>query len=481
MNNLTVEQSNIIDAVMSSTSDNQIIAVNAVAGSGKTSTARAIVNAYKPKNGFYTAFNRAIVADSASKFGNLLEAKTIHALAYKYIRPKKQIEDFTYDTIKENISYEEKADIRDILDDFYRSSEINVEDYVKSCTDNTVIQELVVYYANQMLEEKISPTFNYMLKCLHIMMEHKEIEIDYDIVILDECQDTTAVTLEIFKLINAQKKIMLGDSYQNIYSFMDTVNGFEELKSDIIPLKLTKSFRCNDQIANIVEEFGTKYLEEGFLFKGNTDIVPNDSIYEIAYISRTNAMLIKRMYDLLYAGRAFSLTRPVNEIFALPIALLNAANGMPVYDKKYKYLEKEYKKFQQERNKYTNFYEYIILTTQDTLIENTVKILTGFAAKRINLYQIKKDVSNMKPNKNIILTTAHAFKGLEMDNVYIEEDLNNSVNSTILLMKEMATMGNVTSTEIRGALTKEDKEDLNTYYVALSRAKSSLMHVNYIP
>lgn len=49
---LTNEQNYVIDSVLCS-DDGKVIAVNSIAGSGKTSTASAVINAYKPKNGFY--------------------------------------------------------------------------------------------------------------------------------------------------------------------------------------------------------------------------------------------------------------------------------------------------------------------------------------------------------------------------------------------------------------------------------------------
>ena len=476
---LTAEQQKVVDTVCSSTTNNQIIAVNSIAGSGKTSTGEAVIRAYQPKNGFYTTFNKAIIEDSKRRFGKLIDAKTVHALAYKYVRPTKSIEDLNYLTIKENISYEDKAIVIDALDDFFRSSSVDIYEYATTKTNNENLQELIANYASMMLEGKIPPTFNYMLKCLHIMLQNKEIEIDFDLLILDECQDTTAVTLEIFKLINANHKVMFGDKYQNIYSFMNTVNAFEEL-DDLNLLRLTKSFRCNPYIADMVDAYGKAYLEDDFVYVGNDDVIP-EKTFKMAYITRTNAMLIERMHNLLSEGQTFTLTRNVNEIFALPMALLNAANGKPVFDKKYKYLEKEYKNFDQLRRSYRNFYEYISVITEDPLLENVTKMLMNFANKRINIYELKAKVQEIKkPNPNIILTTAHAFKGLEMDSVYIEDDLNNSVNRTIQRMRDLIPIVSApTMLDTKKFLSKEQKEDLNTYYVALSRARTAITNVGY--
>ena len=428
--NLTKEQQKVVDTVCdSNTKSNQVIAVNAVAGSGKTATGEAVIRAYNPTKGFYTAFNKAIVVDSNKRFGKLIEAKTIHALAYKYVKPSGDIEELSYNTIKEDISYEDKALVINILDNFFRSSHTNIHKYILERTQDEFIQKYVIKYAEMMLEGKIPSTFNFMLKCLHIMLAHKEIQIDFDLFIFDEVQDIIPVSLEIFKLINAERKLVLGDRHQNIYSFMNTVNAFN-LLTDTIPLNLTKSFRCNEYIAGVVDEYGKKYLQPTFNFEGN-EAVKQKNVFEMAYITRTNAMLIQRMHELMLQNTTFSLTRNINEIFALPIALLNAANGREVYDKKYKYLEKEYKNYLQVRSNYNSYFDYISNVTEDSLLDNVIKMLISFSNKRINIYDLKKKVQAIKPNPNIILTTAHAFKGLEADNVYIEDDLNKVGGTTI--------------------------------------------------
>ena len=502
---LTTEQQKVINTVLSQT-DNRIVAVNSVAGSGKSSTAKALVEAYRPKNGFLFAFNKAIIEDTKKRMNGMINCSTIHSLAYRHVNPSRRPEELNYNTITENIPYDEKATVISILDDFYRSSSTDIEEYANSRCNEPELCDLIVSYANRMLEGKIPPSFNYLLKVLQFLLLEGKVQIDFDLLILDECQDTTEVALEIFKLVNAKNKIMFGDKYQNIYSFMNTVNAFEEL-SDVETLYLTKSFRCNPRIAEIVEYYGIDYLDNSFLFKGNEDMVKSEHT-EFAYITRTNSALIERMNYLMDRGQSFSLTRDVNEIFAFPIAMLNASQGRQVYDKRYKYLEKEYVNYNANRSYYSNYFDYIVTTTEDPMVEATCKILMNFANKRINLYKLKEDVTNMKPNKNVVLTTAHAFKGLEMDTVYIEEDLNNCINRVIARIKaikanpdEFSLIPNVklaTSSfndciegislsddtfdgfkDARVYLTKGQKEDLNTYYVALSRAKNVLLNAKH--
>ena len=473
---LTEEQQHVVDEVLSN--DERIITVNSIAGSGKTSTGEAVIKAFKPKHGFYTAFNKAIINDSAKKFGSLLECKTIHSLAYNVVKPSTNIENLHYLTIKEPISYEEKSLVIDTIDNFYRSASTNIETYATTHINNEDLQYLVIQYANMMLEGKIPPTFNFLLKILHLMLLNKEIELDYDLLILDECQDTTAVTLEIFKLINAERKIMFGDKFQNIYSFMNTVNAFEELK-DTNELKLTKSFRCTPSIANKVQVYGTQFLDSNFIYEGNEKLISNKN--DIAYISRTNASLIKRMMKLLDEGKGFVLTRDLNEIFAFAIALQNASEGKPVFDKRYKYLQVEYKKYLDLKSKYRDYFDYIKrVLPEEKGLSSTCDILFKLRNKRTNIYQLKEQIENVRRDSNIIVTTAHTFKGLEANSVYIEDDLNSDIKDVhdIIIDHKMIYEGNIE--DIRKYLGKGTREELNLYYVALTRAKTKLYNVKYL-
>lgn len=477
---LTLEQQQVVDTVCSSIGEGKIIAVEAVAGSGKTSTAKAVIETYKPKNGFYTAFNKAIVTDSADKFGNLIDCKTIHSLAYRYIKPKKPIEELTVLSIKEDLDYETKTTIINLLDSFFRSSYTDIYQFVVNNTDSDecVIRNLVPLYAELMLEGKIPPTFNFLLKCLHLQLLAGNITINKDLLIFDEMQDTTGVMLEIFKLINADRKLILGDKFQNIYSFMNTVNAFNKLK-DLYTLRLTKSFRCNEEIASLVDSFGKKYLDNNFVYTGNPEVQDDNGV---VYLARSNAGLIDRIYELLKTNQSFSLNRDSASIFALPIALVNANAGRPVYDKRYKFLEKEYNIFNTKRSYYKTFFSYLESNLDDSIINNTAKLINKFHCKGVNVFDIRLKVQNMKPNKDIVLSTVHTFKGLEKGIAYIEEDLNQTlrkVNYTINELYMYDYLYNSNNKETYSILSTEDKEVLNLYYVALSRAKVKILNSIY--
>lgn len=462
--NLTEEQKDIVSCIKQGKPG--IYAVNAVSGSGKSSTAKAIVEECRPSNGFYTAFNKGIVNDTNKKMGNLIPCKTIHALAYKYYRPTMELKGLTYDDITEDYPLGVKQEIIDTLDRYHKSNWDNIDDFLAEELDGPVNYEFeaaVSKYDRLMTSGKVNPSFNYMLKWLHKKLINERVKIDFDMFIIDETQDVGKVTSEIFKKINAKQKIILGDRYQNIYSsFLDTVNMFEIVDADQI-FPLTKSFRCNPDIAQQVQTYGEKYLNHNFRFVG-TEQEENDNT--VAYLTKSNASMIMIMSDLIEAGERFSLIRKPNEIFEFIFAIIysNQIDKEFIYNK-YNFLRDEYIKLHGKRKisqtKWLSELANDIFPDNQNVTE-TIKTIIKLRTKGINVFDLKKKVSEMKPNPNIILSTTHSFKGLEANTVYMYNDLDSALARSIDNVME-------------GVDDELDTEMFNLYYVAMTRAKNNLL------
>lgn len=82
---LTDEQKRIVD-LSKSMDKNEILAIQACAGSGKTSTLEEIALANPKQRFLYLAFNRSIATEAREKFPENVEAKTIHSLAFNYAK-----------------------------------------------------------------------------------------------------------------------------------------------------------------------------------------------------------------------------------------------------------------------------------------------------------------------------------------------------------------------------------------------------------
>ena len=456
---LTKQQTLIISTIKSEL-NGQIILVNAAAGCGKTSTSQAVVEALHPKKGLYTAFNKAIVMEGKEKFTENMDCRTLHSLALSFVRPKLNIEDFTYLCIKEKLSYPNKMKIIRAMDEFYRSSSSDMDEYLTELlSEDPKLIPITIKYIEQMVDDKVAPTFNFLLKYFHLLLHEGQIEVKYDLVILDEIQDSTGVALEIFKLLTSPKKLGLGDPHQGIYGFMNLVNGFEILKSTAT-LELTYSFRCSQEIASRVQDFGKKYLSKGFEFEG-TETPIEDGL--TAYITATNAFIILRINELHRQGKGYILTRPVKDIFACPLALVTAAAGKEVYHKRYKFLEKERKNFALSNHK--SFFSYLKSEVKDDEIHAAIDLLMRFKQNGINIWDVLADAKKAKKDKSTTVGTFFSLKGLEYSTVYIENDLNTKVTEII---EDGGPADDGQLTYMKGA------------YVATTRARKHLKNCKFL-
>ena len=432
---LTKEQQEIVDLVLSDYSNGKIIAVNSIAGAGKTSTAKAIVEAYNPSSGLYTAFNKSIVEESKRKIQGI-NVNTLHSFAFKY-SINKNIESLSYKSILEDVRYEVKKVIIDLLEAYFLSSEIHIEDFARNSEKynedvlSPGIVDIAKSYFKKMIRNEMPATYNFMLKFLHGLLYNGSIgknnfKINFDLIILDECQDTTAVALEIFKLINSKKKVLLGDSHQNIYGFMNTVNAFE-LIDNIIEKRLTQSFRCTNAIAKKIEKFGLDYFNDNFSYRGNPEIKETNIISSYVYLSRSNIGLIQTMIDFHKNNKRYRLVRTSDSIFEFIVSLYEASEGQNVTCRKYNYLEDEYRRmFGSRLNARESYFERIVeVFPNDTDIKAGVSLLKQLGDTSIKDVQ-KRSIKMIDPNSNVILSTAHTFKGLEADKVILNDDLQRS-------------------------------------------------------
>ena len=477
---LTEEQENTLKIVENSAGTN--VGIQACAGAGKTFILKKIVDKLECRKVLYTAFNKAIILDSAREFPVDVECKTIHALAYRYA-PSKDIKYLSPYSLNTYLKYEEKQYIVNTIDEFFLSDSTNMFKYFKDKFSQNYDEkgvDLRVQIATEvitdMIENKMPITFSFMLKFLHLCLVEKRISIDYDLLLVDECQDTFPVSKEILSLINAKYKIFAGDINQDCYNdFLGTVNAFKELK--MTTATLTKSFRCNTEIAIRIEQYGKKYIDKDFCFTGvdNSNQKRNGSMM---YISRTNLSIIERMQDLNKRGIVYRCTRDIKDIFELPLAIASINKGEKVKGLKYKYLNTIYQKFKKdEANNNTNrkltFFTSILNLPELADCVSAVKILQTMEYDEF--IDIKNVATrNKKLPTKVILSTAHSSKGLEVDEVYIEDDLNYYIKN---LQDTIVGLGKEKEKE---NFMKEFNQSFKLGYIASSRAKFGLLNCRYM-
>ena len=154
---LTKEQKHIIN-ISKKLKSNEILSIEACAGSGKTFTLKQIALNNTSKKFLYLAFNKAIVEESSSKFPNNVELKTLHSLAFAYAKKKlgnfelvDNLNIFHLSTLCKNPNNELILMLKH-FNNFLKSSE-SLEN------QNTLIKELF----NAVLEKKFPVFHNFYL------------------------------------------------------------------------------------------------------------------------------------------------------------------------------------------------------------------------------------------------------------------------------------------------------------------------------
>lgn len=440
-----------------------MLLVEASAGCAKTSTAVAIVKSMNPSKGLYTAFNKSIVEDSREKLKEYnMECRTLHALAYQYVRPD-EVRELSYHDIKENLPYPDKASVLRGIEKFFVSKSTDMCEYFETYFEKFELDLAAVAeeYVNKMLTREIPSSFGFLLKYFHLML-HEGSVCKYDIIILDEINDTTAVSLEIFKLMQCPVKLGLGERNQAIYLFMDLACGFTELEG-VKTLPLTKSFRCSTKIARRIEEYMQTSLDEHFEFTGTDGPTKNKGVL---HVTATNSMIVDLVNDCVQQRKGFTLLRKASEIFACSLAITSASSGKQVYQHKYKFLEKEYKKYSEDNKNYKSFHTYLTEIVKDKDIDSGIKLLAKLRGLNINIYSLYDAAKKADKDPNLVIATAFTCKGLEMKTVHIAEDLN-------------ATLDKVFAG--KGDSGPQDTADKRLYYVACSRAISNLHNARHLP
>lgn len=473
----TNEQQAIIDAIQKP--ENTLIKVDAVAGSGKTTLLQGIALVLNPKNGLYLAYNKAIALESKNKFPETVHCMTTHSLAYQNtIKPYGlSIGFFNYKDIRERAIFEEKIQIIETMTAWCLSKYPKFEVFKMEFGDKNPnisdhIFTIVEKYFNKMIKGQSNITHEGYLKLYHMLLFHKKIKHNmFDMVALDECGDLNEVTLEIFKLLPAKKKLMVGDKQQNIYTFNKTINGFKEMEGVGLQMHITQSFRCSEPVAKGIQEFCNTYIDKSMSFIGTS--TPREPDNTKAIISRNNSTLIGEMIGLNKRNIKYNLTRKASVIFELVLVVLGLKVGGQIFSSQWRYIQEDVEEWGASyslREEFRTPRSYIAsLYSQDPAMKSALGIVEKYTPQEIyGAYNNAKE-HELQKNHITTLSTCHSMKGLEFSTVYICNDLNESVTKTI------EKYGNDPK--------KYDDSQLETmrlYYVAVSRCINKLENAHYI-
>lgn len=464
----TKQQKEILESVKQYKS----IKINAFAGTGKTTTLKLISDTYKTKKILYLAFNSAIKNEASDMFPSNTSVKTTHGLAFGAIKKNTKIDlnklvnYRAIDISKQfEITYNQAVGALKIFDNFCNSIK---EEISKQDIEHTTAKKMFDY----MLISKMKPTHGFYLKYYYLLISTGQIsQFNYDIIMLDEAQDTNEVTLGIFEALSSKIKIYVGDEHQQIYSFRGSKNALNKIKVDK-KFYLSCSFRFNKSIASYANILLSKFKNEKIQI--DTLQSSDETIITNGYISRTNAQLISVISSRIEERKPFVTVRDPNEIFNLTIEVHHLLNRQTKEIKRNRFL----KDFDDEEE----LLEYA-KEVEDYELKSALKMAKEY---KENLFEFKKIADKFytawqnKQNNGfaqrvgeiLFLTTAHTAKGLEWDKVTVADDFTDFAD----LIVDFGCDSLEEFTQEQNYLPNQELlDEFNLFYVAITRAKKALV------
>lgn len=480
---LTLEQKNIL-------ATNGDLKINAVAGSGKTTTiiqlARQLPTSSKV---IYIAFNKTVKEEAAIKFAALglhhVTVETAHSLAYKHI-----VFSQGYKLKSNGYKLHELPEILELQKNTEKHFEFIIANHVLKMaslfcnSDKQKVEELD--YLATIDNEK---TFLFVQSCLPFIvlqtrrflakMNHKEIDVTHDFylkkfqlanpilpyqfILFDEAQDASAAMLDVVLKQNATK-IIVGDTHQQIYSWRHAINSLEHV--NFKTLHLTNSFRFNDNIAALANEilayknlFNEKSIIENVVGLGKSETIKTK-----ATIARTNIGLLMEAIDYVTNNKKISKIYFEGNINSYTYA----DDGTSLYDVLYLF-NKQHSKIKdgliQSMKEFKDLEEYID-NTDDVQLGMLVEIVKEYETEIFDILKLLKEkhVSLAeKETAQMIFTTVHRCKGLEYDEVCLAEDF---------ITKDK--IDKLTENSLDSLKLLKLNEEINLLYVAVTRAKAKL-------
>ncbi len=476
-------------AIVNSTGN---IKINAVAGSGKTTTVIEYAAA-RPQGSriLYLAFNKSVKLGAIQKFQerNLenVKVETAHSLAFKYIVPRNG-----YNVKVQGYKTHEIAELLELTGNGEKHAEYVIANHINKfityfCNSNKKkVQELnyLDIVSDGKAKKFAAACYQYIedkTRLLLAKMDKGEIEIThdfylkkfqlsnpllpYDYILFDEGQDASAAMLDVF-LKQKAIKVIVGDVHQQIYAWRHAVNSLA--KTDFNTLNLSASFRFTQDIAQLASSI--------LYWKNNLYECPAVSITgkglntkkeSKATIARTNLGLLLKAIEYVTDHRKAKHIYFEGNINSYTYADDGASlyDVLNLYNNNHGFIRD---KLIKSMNSLGELEEYIE-KTEDAQLAMMVEIVKEYGDEIPGIIKQLKDLhtgDEKRAEAEMIFSTVHRAKGMEYDVVYLVDDF----------IKEEKLDKQVT-----GARDNEDQpdivklnEEINLLYVAVTRTKNIL-------
>ncbi len=471
------------------------IAVNAVAGSGKTSTMIEYAASRPPGSRIlYLAFNKSVKMEAARKFTerglNNVRVETAHSLAYRYI-----MRDSKYSLSSQGYKTHQIAEILSLSGDGARHSEfilanhiskfityfcnsdkakvqdLNYLDTVKEANAKKfvhafyrVIEEGTRHFLAKMDKAEIEITHDFYLKKFQLSAP----VLPYDYILFDEGQDASAAMLDVF-LKQPAIKVIVGDTHQQIYGWRYAINSLS--KTPFATLNLSTSFRFPADIAALA--MGVLSMKDKL---GTNKPIPitgkgkTTKTVTKATIGRTNLGLLLNAINYITDNRKVKHIYFEGNIHSYTYA----DEGASLYDVLSLYngsRDRIRDKLIGSMNTMDELEEYIE-STEDAQLGMMMEIVNEYGNEIPRILKNLKDLHTGDEDRSkaeMIFSTVHRAKGMEYDTVHLVNDFISEQKLDRVIKEAEAEKQTPDKAKLN--------EEINLLYVAVTRTRHKL----YVP
>lgn len=266
----------------------------------------------------------------------------------------------------------------------------------------------------------------------------------YDIIMLDEAQDTSDCVIDIVRQQKETQVVIVGDSKQQIYEFRGAVDALD--KFDYQKLSLSKSFRFGQELADVAQKitsepniFGNEALTTKVIdpYKGEYTIPDK---YTAIYF--TNAAMLQDAVGDILGGKTVNIETDIRDFTHLIDSMIALHSGEL---KNVKHTQLLVYETWQELKHDLEWCSAEINRVFRMIEDRSVYQVMGVLKSHRNV-----------DNPDVIYSTAHKSKGLEFDTVVLGSDFPSIYDS-------------------EGKRRELTRAATNLMYVAATRAKTCLV------
>ena len=459
------------EAIVAAASDGLSLKIEALAGTGKT-TSLEIVAREINQPALYLAFNNRIVREAESRFPEYVTPTTVHAYARRNvagsyrsrISQSRMRSDRLANTLdlkrfrcsSGELSADELASLTiEAIWEFCQSSDASIEadHFIApkgfSAEDTHDLHELLLSAAQRAWKDISSTNGRMPLSHDHYLkiwaLSRPVFNRRYETILFDEAQDANGLMIGLLEDQSDRQLILVGDSAQQIYAWNGAVNSLEKMQSDGT-LSLTNSFRFGAEIADEAN-FVLDLLEHerrivgkgasGEVDQWDTDQAISHNQFDVV-LARSNARLLEFAFLLEQRGTPFSVVGGLQEVAYFAHAAKNLMKGQPSN-------HPDLIGF----SSWAHIQQWARTPGADPGISRLVRLIEDRSPTDILRLanSTVDDEGEINPSA-LKLSTAHKSKGREWDRVALLDDFS---------------------------LSRNAPEELRIRYVALTRAKRRLV------